>query len=98
MKYASKTSYFAFFLALKRLILQIFGRQNVLFCIIHQVEEGGCAECPPASYFIPLPSSLIPHPSSILPSLGFCKNMGLNSLLDRLVCTFFTFSFYKRRL
>ena len=33
MKYASKTSYFAFFLALKRLILQIFGRQNVLFCI-----------------------------------------------------------------
>ena len=32
MKYASKTSYFAFFLVLKRLILQIFGRQNVLFC------------------------------------------------------------------
>ena len=90
MKYASKTSYFAFFLALKRLILQIFGRQNVLFCIflnlktsyfadfwmpkrlilhffepqnvlfciIHQVEEGGCAECHPASYFILLPSYL----------------------------------------
>lgn len=53
MKYASKTSYFAFFLALKRLILQIFGRQNVLFCIIHQVEEGGCAGWHPASVFIP---------------------------------------------
>ena len=53
MKYASKTSYFAFFLALKRLILQIFGRQKVLFCIIHQVEEGGCAGWHPASVFIP---------------------------------------------
>jgi hypothetical protein len=32
MIYASKTSYFADFLAPKRLILQIFERQNVLFC------------------------------------------------------------------
>lgn len=53
MIYASKTSYFADFLALKRLILHFFEPQNVLFCIIHQVEEGGCAGWHPVSVFIP---------------------------------------------
>ena len=51
--FSPKTSYFADFWTPKRLILHFFEPQNVLFCIIHQVEEGGCAGWHPASVFIP---------------------------------------------